>query len=426
MRRGALNPFFSKQSILALEPFLHDKMDLLLKGLKRQMDVKEPVDFQAAYMSLALDTVSHYCYGEAECWNALLEPGFSVEWKEAMVAAFENTRLIRYVPWLTVPLQWFRWQTLYALDKTTGLYFKAGEVSQAYSTWLWKRANILHQLCKGHALNFLAAEKKKQGVAETSDVKESKTTGQPTIFSEILNGKLPQAEKETQRLIDESKIVIIAGGEAITQLLAVVSYYLIANPAMLKRLQDELATVMPEGKSQRDIKVSDLEKLPYLTAIIHEGLRISAIVTVRLPRIAPDEVLTYGGYEIPAGTPVSQTSHAIHLNPEYWPEPMRFEPERWTTAETDAARRAAGFETTELPKGNKRYLVPFAKGSRMCVGVNLTNALSYLTLASVFRTFEFELFETTVKDVTIQRDCFNGQPWKGTKGVRATVEKVRA
>jgi len=248
------------------------------------------------------------------------------------------------------------------------------------------------------------------------------------MFSEILNGKLPQAEKEPQRLIDEGRIVIIAGGEAITQFLKVCSYFLIANPPMLKRLQAELATVMPmakDGEAQRDIKVSDLEKLPYLTAIIQEGLRISAIVTVRLPRIAPDEDLQYGGFTIPRGTPISQTSHFIHLNEEYWPRPMEFQPERWTSAEVDAERRAAGFEVTDLPKGNKKWLVPFAKGSRICVGVNLTNALSYLTLATVFRTFDFELFETTRKDVTIQRDCFNGQPWKGTKGVRALVQGVR-
>jgi cytochrome P450 len=258
---------------------------------------------------------------------------------------------------------------------------------------------------------------------------KSKTRGDPTIFSEILNGKLPQSEKAPQRLIDESKIVIIAGGEAITQLLVVCSYFLLANPSMLQRLQAELATVMPageDGEAQKAIKVSDLEKLPYLTAIIQEGLRISAIVTVRLPRIATDEDLQYGEYSIPRGTPVSSTSHFIHLNPEYWPRPMEFEPERWTPAEVDEERRAAGHNVTDLPKGNKKLLVPFSKGSRMCIGVNLTNALSYLTLATVFRTFDFALFETTRKDVQIQRDCFNGQPWKGTKGVRATVEGVRA
>jgi len=129
LRRGALNPFFSKQSILALEPFLHKQVGLLVDGMKRQMDVSEPFDFGAAYMSLALDTVSYYCFGEAECWNCLKTPGFDGEWKEAMITAFESSRLIRYIPWCTVPLQKLRWQTLYAIDKTVGLYFKAGEVS---------------------------------------------------------------------------------------------------------------------------------------------------------------------------------------------------------------------------------------------------------------------------------------------------------
>ena len=131
LRRGALNPFFSKQSILALEPFLHDKMSLLVQGMKRQMTVKEPFDFGAAYMSLALDVVSEYCYGAEDCWNCLKEPGFSEDWQTAMINAFESSRLIRYIPWVAAPLQHIKWQTLYAIDKTVGLYFKAGEVSSS-------------------------------------------------------------------------------------------------------------------------------------------------------------------------------------------------------------------------------------------------------------------------------------------------------
>ena len=104
-------------------------MSLLVKGMKRQMTVKEPFDFGAAYMSLALDIVSQYCYGEQDCWNCLEEPGFSEDWQTAMINAFESSRLIRYIPWAAAPLQHIKWQWLYAIDKTVGLYFKAGEVS---------------------------------------------------------------------------------------------------------------------------------------------------------------------------------------------------------------------------------------------------------------------------------------------------------
>jgi hypothetical protein len=145
MRRGALNPFFSKQSILALEPFLHEKMDLLVRGMKRQQSVQEPFDFGAAYMSLALDVVSHYCFGAQECWNCLLTPGFSEEWKAAMIAAFEGTRFARYVPWLVPFLEKnIKWQTMYAVDKIAGLYFKAGQVRCDFISTREAMLTILH------------------------------------------------------------------------------------------------------------------------------------------------------------------------------------------------------------------------------------------------------------------------------------------
>jgi cytochrome P450 len=67
--------------------------------------------------------------------------------------------------------------------------------------------------------------------------------------------------------MDEANILMIAGGEAITQLLTVVSYHLIANPLVLCRLREELDVLMP--RPDTSITWCDLEKLPYLVRYIH-------------------------------------------------------------------------------------------------------------------------------------------------------------
>ncbi|KEQ96327.1 hypothetical protein AUEXF2481DRAFT_3847 [Aureobasidium subglaciale EXF-2481] len=381
-RRSALNPFFSKASVVKLEPLIHEKVEGICAGMDAQFQQEALFDFGAAYMSFALDTVSHYAFGAAECWNCLLEPGFSADWKEAIVSSFENATLIRYIPWLLMPLKMIPYQWITRVHRAMGMYFKS------------------YTLIKGHVLSFLDAEHVK--VAH-HDV---------TIFSELRNGKLPAIEQEPRRLIDEANILMIAGGEAITQLLTIVSYHLLDNPHILVRLREELDNVMPRPDSP--ITWCELEKLPYLTAVIQEGLRISAIVTTRLPRVAPHEVLKYQSFEIPPGTPVSMTSHFIHLDPVLWPEPLKFLPGRWMD------------DGTDTPRGNREYLVPFSKGSRGCVGINLAHAQAYLAIARVFRRFDFELFQTDRRDVTIVRDCFNGQPYKGSKGVRAHVVGLRA
>lgn len=56
---------------------------------------------------------------------------------------------------------------------------------------------------------------------------------------------------------------------------------------------------------------------------------------------------------------------------------------------------------------------------------SLADAQALITIARVFRRFDFELFATTRRDIDIVRDCFNGQPFKKTKGVRVTVVKER-
>ena len=88
-----------------------------------------------------------------------------------------------------------------------------------------------------------------------------------TIFYDLRNGKLPTPEKKQQRLVDEGNILIAAGGEALTQLLTIVSYYLLENPRVMRLLHEELRAVMPKSTSQPTWK--DLEALPYLVSGHH-------------------------------------------------------------------------------------------------------------------------------------------------------------
>jgi cytochrome P450 len=103
------------------------------------------------------------------------------------------------------------------------------------------------------------------------------------------------------------------------------------------------------------------------------------------------------------------TAYDIHMNPHIFPSPHTFNPDRWIESKNENYRL-------------DKYLVPFAKGSRACVGINLAYAEMYLALAYVFKRFDFELFETTRKDVDIARDCFVATPVKGSKGIRVVVK----
>lgn len=231
-----------------------------------------------------------------------------------------------------------------------------------------------------------------------------------TIYRELRDSSLPQIEKTVSRLTDEGNVLIEAGAETTAATLAVLSFHLLDNPDMLAKLRVELDNVYIEP----DTKVTwkQLEKLPYLTGAIKEALRLANPVCPRLPRVAPNEELQYGDWTIPAGTPVGMCYYFIHYNSEIFPEPFKFDPERWTKAAEDGVRL-------------DKYLVPFSKGTRGCVGLNLAWAELYLATATVFRRFDMELYETSRNDVDIARDCFASQPVKGSKGVRVIVTGLR-
>jgi cytochrome P450 len=114
----------------------------------------------------------------------------------------------------------------------------------------------------------------------------------PTIFHGLLiNDNLPESEKATSRLVDEARIILAAGTDTTANTLAAITYHLLANPGILKRLKDELAIAIPNPNTMPES--SQIEGLPYLTAVIQEGIRLHPGVSFRQDRIAPDEDLLY-------------------------------------------------------------------------------------------------------------------------------------
>jgi cytochrome P450 len=223
-----------------------------------------------------------------------------------------------------------------------------------------------------------------------------------TIFHELINGDLPPEEKTLPRLVDEGQTMIAAGQETSSFFLKQTTYHVLANPTIHQRLVDELCSAIPDASQIPPL--AKLESLPYLHGVIQEGHRFSNGVVGRLQRISPDKPLQYQSWVIPAGTPVSMTSLMQHADPKAFPEPDKFNPERWLA---DSPIRA-----------NEKYLVPFSKGTRQCLGINLATAEIYLTIATIFRRFNMELYETTARDAEIAHDFFIPHGHKDSKGVR--------
>lgn len=172
--------------------------------------------------------------------------------------------------------------------------------------------------------------------------------GPRTLVHEIVQSRLPSQDKTFDRIFDDISTTTGAGFETTAAVMRIAGFHIYSQPRILQRLRAELAAAP-------DRRWETLEKLPYLTAIVMEALRLAPGIASRSARAARNKDLAYGSWRIPAGTPVGMTLLLIHLNEDEYPDPRRFDPERW-------------MDPSPWRTGGKTF-VPFSKGTRNCVGM---------------------------------------------------------
>jgi cytochrome P450 len=179
--------------------------------------------------------------------------------------------------------------------------------------------------------------------------------GPRTIIHDILESDLQPTEKSFQRILEEVGTVTGAAFETTANSIRMTLFHINKNPTIRQRLRAELASCKQQDADMDDIGLSELERLPYLTAVLMEGLRLSPAIATRATRVAPDRDLIYGKWVIPAGTPIGMTAYFLLRDPELYPNPDEFNPERWM--DMNARRKA------------ERSYAPFSKGPRNCLGM---------------------------------------------------------
>ncbi|ETN45628.1 uncharacterized protein HMPREF1541_09460 [Cyphellophora europaea CBS 101466] len=404
LRRSALNPYFSTAKVRSLQPRIEASIRNLLVRFKEFEASKKPMTLSLAYAALTNDIVMEYAFARSE--ERLLAPDFDPSFKEAGEAGAKLGHLVKQLPWMLSIMKVLPPAAQIALNPVMASYINLQQ-------------NVIRQVAEIH---------RRRG--ETN----SEYSSQTTVFHEILQGNLPEHEKSPDRLWQDGQVTVIAGTLTTAAALSDITYYLLKQPAELRRLKDELAKVITDPDKLPDS--AKLQQLPYLTAVIKEGLRLSSGISTRLQRIATDETLVYTAkppatttittnsnpksakqYVLPPGIPLSMTGLLIHHSPTYFPpDPMAFRPQRFLDDPT-----------------LDRYLVPFSRGSRACIGINLAHTELYLTVGAVFSKYGskevrlptdlgwLELHDTSYRDIEIVGDGVTPLYRAGSKGVRVTV-----
>ena len=174
-----------------------------------------------------------------------------------------------------------------------------------------------------------------------------------------------------------SMMIVIAGSESTTTVLLGIMNHLMRNRSKLDTLTQEVRT---KCTTQDDINETSLSKLPYLTAVFHEGLRICPTFPDGLRREIPHGGAAVAGQFLPAGTVVSIPQWAAYLSSDNFYKPASFLPERWLADPSDSLSPYA--------KDRRDVFNPFLLGPHNCPGRSLAYLESRLMLANLVWHFD--------------------------------------
>nr|ABH05130.1 cytochrome P450 3A69 [Micropterus salmoides] len=191
----------------------------------------------------------------------------------------------------------------------------------------------------------------------------------------------PNKEKQNKGLTDheitsQATMFVFAGYETSATTLVFLAYNLARNPEVMKHLQEEIESTFP---NKGPVQYEALMQMEYLDSVVHESLRLYP-PSPRLERIAK-ETVKISGITIPKDMLVMTPVYALHRDPELWPDPEEFKPERFSKQNRQSI--------------NPYTYLPFGIGPRNCLGMRFALVMIKLALVEVLQNYSFSVCEET-------------------------------
>ena len=309
-----------------MQPVFHHKriaqyaevMTVYTERLGARWNEGETVDMAQAMMTLTLEIVGRTLF-DAEVGD------------EASTVGKAMTTLIQQFPLLVIPFG----------DVVARLLVKPARDFQSAKATL------------DHIIFEMIAERRRHPNPERNDLLSLLLAAQDEDGSGMSDAQLR----------DECLTIFLAGHETTANALTWTWFLLSQHPRAEARFHAELNSVL----GGRAPTAADVERLPYTRAVLSEALRLypPAWIMGRQAR----EPIELGGYTLPAGATLIFSQWAVQRDPRWWPDPLRFDPARWTTDTTTARPRFAYF--------------PFGGGPRVCIGEPFAWMEGILVLAAL-------------------------------------------
>ena len=246
----------------------------------------------------------------------------------------------------------------------------------------WGEIPTLYALAERLGINkYMAISQRNSGIREFASKCVEARRRTPSDRRDLL-ARLFTIHNEKPDVFEDADVTsmstsnIFAGSDTTAISLRAIIYYLLKSPSCKKRLVDEIDANLGLGEC---ISFSDSNKLPYLQAVIKEGLRLHPAVGQTLPRYVPEGGADIAGVHFPAGAKVGVNPWVIHRNTDiFGPDADAYRPERW-------------LEGSEAVAHLERNMFTFGAGSRVCLGKSISLLEIGKLVPYLLRNFEIEL-----------------------------------
>jgi cytochrome P450 len=225
--------------------------------------------------------------------------------------------------------------------------------------------------------------------ARTQLAQRMKTPQKDSETPDLLTRFLEAMEKNPDTLNETAVVsllisMIAAGSDTSSNAIAATMFFLLKNPEKLIKLRAELEAA---GLTRPIPVYSQINKLPYLQAVIKEAIRLFPPLTHVIERLVPAGGADIVGKFLPQGTSVGCLQLAMHLNPKVWgPDAEVYRPERWLEASAEQLR------VMEVAH------IGFGRGRRVCIGqhiamMEIKKVVSAMLMGFEVSSFSFSLGE---------------------------------
>lgn len=330
--RRSVASAFTPSGVLELESHI----DATIKDLISVLKGKKVVDLSAQMAYYTMDAAGRFAFGQPlDCLATDTDAGGRIA-------------LIR-----ERSLHWTRWGSLPDLERLV------------YRNPLALRAKRAPSSMASAAFALLKERKEKpQHPSETPD----------------LMTKFFDASRKYPETLDQTGVIgllmstISAAGDTTASAMSATLYYLMKNSDTLAKLKAE---VDAGNLGQPIPSFSQVNKLPYLHAVMREGMRLFPVLAFPIERKVPHGGITIAGVFLPEGTSVGCLQSALHHNPDvFGSDADLFRPERWLEAD------ASGLKVMEAAH------MGFSRGRRVCIGQHIAVMQIKKVLAALVMGFD--------------------------------------